>query len=318
MKTIRSALNETLFDCMQQDETIIIMGEDIAGGDDPAGDATLGGCFGVTAGLYAQFGPKRMMNMPISETAFMGTAVGAAMTGLKPVVEIMFCDFMGVCFDQIINQAAKTRFLTGNKRPIPLVIRTTFGAGDGSAAMHSQSLYGMLMQVAGLNVAVPSTPSEAEAVLKAALGGTDPTVIFEHKDLYDQGDNDWLAQGGDVTVVAVGKVAHSARRAQEMLETHDILIDVINPVWLSPLDMDPVLDSLANTGRLIVVDEGAHQAGFADAVVAEVSRRGFDLLKAAPITIAPQPTPVPYARALEEKWLPAEDDIIEAVKGLLA
>lgn len=314
--TIRSALNSTLFDLMDKDPDIIVLGEDIAGGDDPDGGVTLGGCFGVTDGLYQKFGAARVMNMPISETAFMGAAVGAAMTGLKPIVEIMFCDFMGVCFDQIINQAAKARFLSGDKRKMPLVIRTTMGAGDGSGAMHSQSLYGMLMQVAGLNVAVPATPSEAANVLRKAISSDDPTVIFEHKSLYDQDDIHWLADGGDATVVAVGATAHKARRAQEDLATHDINIDVVNPVWLAPLDLAPILDSVSKTGRLIVVDEGTHQAGFADAIVSAVSMRAFDVLKTAPIILAPPATPVPYGSALENDWLPSEADIIEAVKGL--
>lgn len=317
MTTIRQALNETLVRHMSADQSVIVMGEDIAGGDSPESETAMGGCFGVTAGLYEQFGPTRVMNMPISETAFMGMAVGAAMTGMRPVVEIMFCDFMGVCFDQLINQAAKTHFLSGNKRKIPLVIRTTFGAGDGSAAMHSQSLYGLLMQVSGLTVAVPATASEAAAVLDQALTSDGPTVIFEHKALYDIGDMEWIADGGadcTATIVAVGNMAHEARRAQTELKTQGITVDVVNPVQVAPLDIQPVIKSLQHSGHLIVVDEGSHMAGFADAVISAVTRHSFDRLKSAPIALTPPDTPVPYAKGLEAKWLPKAADIIEAVK----
>ncbi|WND03780.1 transketolase C-terminal domain-containing protein [Temperatibacter marinus] len=317
MTTVRSALNDTLRDLMRNDALVILLGEDIAGGQDPAGDGALGGCFGVTAGLYREFGSSRVMDMPISETAFVGMAVGAAMTGLKPIVEIMFCDFMGVCFDQIINQAAKKHYLSGGQRDLPLVIRTTYGAGESSAAMHSQSLYGLLMQIAGLSVAVPSTPIEAEMVLRQAVDHTEPTVIFEHKNLYDQGDIDWTPkkeQKPDYTVVALGAMAHKVKAVQEKLAEEGMRIDLIKPVWISPLDCAPILESLGQTGRLFVVDEGTHQAGFADAVIAEVSRRGFDLLTEAPISITPPAYPIPYASDQEADWLPSEEDIFSAIK----
>lgn len=325
--TIRDALNQTLHRLMAADETVVVIGEDIAGGD---GETELGGAFGVTRGLAAAFGRDRVIDTPISETAFVGMATGAAMTGLKPVVEIMFCDFMGVCFDQILNQAAKKSFLSNGRLDLPLVIRTTMGAGDGSGAMHSQSLYGLLATIPGLAIACPATPADAAGLLQSAMKAKGPVVLMEHKGLYDQtggpvGDSQSIslgqgviARGGrDITLVAPSAMRYRALDAASALEKEEISLEVIDPRTIKPLDTGLILDSVGRTGRLLVAAEDAAFGGFADAVIATVSRQGFDRLKAAPVAVTPPDTPVPYGRRAEAKWLPGVESIQEAARTMM-
>jgi pyruvate dehydrogenase E1 component beta subunit len=312
---------------MAADDRIIVIGEDIVGGD---GTAELGGAFGVTAGLAAAFGRSRVIDTPISETAFVGMATGAAMTGLKPIVEVMFCDFMGVCFDQIMNQAAKARFLSAGRLDMPLVIRTTMGAGDGSGAMHSQSLYGLLATVPGLTVACPATPADAAGLLKAAVGAKGPVILMEHKGLYGcegaapadlpavpLGCGVVVRQGTDATVVAPSAMRYAALEAAEMLTEEGISLEVIDPRTIKPLDSELIRTSVEKTGRLLVAAEDSAFGGFADGVISLIARDAFGALKAPPRAVTPPDTPVPYGRAAEAEWLPDAQDILRASRILV-
>ncbi len=328
--TIADALNKAHHRLMEADERVIVIGEDIRGGSGVADGLELGGVFGVTRGLAAKFGEGRVIDTPISETAFVGMATGAAMTGLRPIVEVMFCDFMGVCFDQIMNQAAKARFLSNGRFDLPLVIRTTMGAGDGSGAMHSQSTFGMLSTVPGLTVACPSSPADAAGLLKAAVMAKGPTVLMEHKGLYGHADvveedlpavpmgkGRVVREGADLTIVAVSAFVHKAEAAAAALEKDGIEAEVIDPRTIKPLDEALIVGSVKKTGRLLVASEDTAFAGFADAVISTVTRAAFAGLKAAPVAVTPPDTPVPYGRKAEAKWLPTAETIIKAAKTMM-
>ena len=327
---MRHAIGRSIFQMMQQDPSIICIGEDIAGGTGEDAADELGGPFGVTVGLKTHLGCDRVIDTPISETAFVGMAIGAAMTGLRPIVEVMFCDFVGVCFDQILNQAAKARFLSNGRLKMPLVIRTTMGAGDGSGAMHSQSLHGLFASIAGLAVVCPSTPAEAAGLLKSAVYSDDPVVFLENKQLYDYealvdealppvplGKARVIREGEDLTIVAVSALVHKALEVAESLEHKGISATVIDPRTIKPLDWDMLEASVRQTGRLIVVDEGAAFAGFADAVISGLTSRAFEAFKTAPRKITPPDTPVPYAVEAEKEWLPGVGDIMTAAAKLM-
>ena len=320
-QTIAEALNAAHHQLMKADDSVICFGEDFAEN---------GGVFGVSEGLLKSFGPDRVFDTPISETAFVGMAVGAAMTGLKPIVELMFCDFAGVCFDQILNQAAKARFLSNGQLKMPLVIRTTMGAGDGSGAMHSQSLHGLFASIPGLVVVVPSSPADAAGLLKSAVMSDDPVIFMEHKKLYGVtgpidpalppvpiGKARVLKVGADITIVAASAMAHAALEAAELLENKGVAASVIDPRTIKPFDIETVEESLNETGRLLVVDEGAAFGGFADAVVAEIGGRAFGALKTAPKKLTPSDTPVPYAVEAEQAWLPNSQDIVDAATRMM-
>ncbi|WP_417456546.1 alpha-ketoacid dehydrogenase subunit beta [Kordiimonas sp.] len=328
--TIAQALNKAMHQIMKVDASVVVIGEDVVGGSGLSGGEELGGVFGVTKGLAQAFGRERVIDTPISESAFVGMATGAAMTGLKPIVEVMFCDFFGVCFDQVFNQAAKARFLSNGRIKLPLVIRTTMGAGDGSGAMHSQSLHGLLASVPGLAVVCPSTPADAAGLLKSAVAADGPVVIFEHKGLYGVsgevkaalpavplGKGNIAQPGDDITLVALSAMVPKALEAAATLKADGISVEVIDPRTVHPLDSDMILASLAKTGRLLVVDEGAAFMGFADRVLSLAASEGFASLKAAPQKLTPPHTPVPYGRKAEEEWLPAATDIVATVKSML-
>jgi len=327
--TIAAALNKAHHQLMQAEPRITVIGEDIVGGAGLDG-SELGGVFGVTAGLGERFGKSRVIDTPISETAFVGMGVGAAMTGLKPIVEVMFCDFIGVCFDQILNQAAKARFLSNDRIDMPLVIRTTMGAGDGSGAMHSQSLHGMLAAVPGLEVVCPSTPADAAGLLKSAVASPNPVIMLEHKGLYGVsgdveaglppvpiGKGRRVHSGTDITVVAVAGLLKQCEKAAEQLAERGIGVDLIDPRTLHPLDTDLILASVEKTRRLLVVDEGPHYGGFADTVVSAISTSGFRHLRAAPQKVTPPHTPTPYGRLLEAAWLPNCDTVIRKIDEMM-
>src|ERR687890_1476876 len=293
--TYREAINEAIAQEMERDERVIVMGEDNAGGSGaPGEDDAWGGVLGVTKGLYPRF-PKRVLDTPISESAFMGAAAGAAAAGLRPVAELMFVDFMGVCLDQIFNQAAKFRYMFGGKAVTPMVIRTMFGAGIRAASQHSQALYPIFTHIPGLKVVVPSSPYDAKGLLIQAIRDDDPVIFMEHKVLYTtEGDvpeepyaipfaeANIVREGSDVTVVALGRMVHLAEHAAEELAGEGIDCEIIDPRTTSPLDEDTILESVESTGRLVVVDEANPRCGMAADIVALVSRRAFGDLKAAP------------------------------------
>jgi pyruvate dehydrogenase E1 component beta subunit len=304
---------------MRSDDRIMLIGEDLTTG-----------VFGVTSGLDHEFDSSRVINTPISETAFVGMGIGAALTGLRPIVEVMFCDFMGVCFDQILNQAAKIHFLSGGDVDLPLVIRTTMGAGDSSGAMHSQSLHGLLMQIPGLMVACPSTPADAVGLLQAAMKSNTPVILMEHKGLYDVkgevasstpvvpfGKGRVVREGTDVTLVAISNMNCLSVEAARIVSSDNISVEVIDPRTVSPLDTEIIAKSVQKTGRLVVVDDGATIGGFADHVISYVSENHFGVLKTAPRKIAPPHTPVPYGKKAEDAWLPNASDIAGAIRGLV-
>ncbi|WP_281288757.1 alpha-ketoacid dehydrogenase subunit beta [Thermococcus aciditolerans] len=320
--TFAQALNEALDYEMSKDEKVVVMGEDVG---------VYGGIFGVTAGLYEKYGPERVRDTPIAESGFIGTAVGAAATGLlRPVVELMFIDFLGVAYDQIYNQAAKMRYMFGGKAKIPMVLRTTCGAGFSAAAQHSQSLHALFIHVPGLKVVMPSTPYDVKGLLISAIEDDDPVVFIEHKGLYGVkgpvpeepysiplGEADVKREGKDVTIVATAAMVHKSLEVAEKLAEEGISVEVVDPRSLVPLDVDTILNSIKKTGRLVVVDEGYPRASFATDIAALAASRAFEHLKAPVKIITPPATPVPFSPALENEWIPCTDRIENAVREVL-
>ena len=326
--SFRQAINEALAQEMARDPRVILIGEDVSGGRGSPGEQDAwGGPLGVTKGLYTKFGPTRVLDTPISESGFIGAAVGAATAGLRPVAELMFVDFMGVCFDQIFNQAAKLRYMFGGKATTPLVIRTMIGGGFRAAAQHSQCLYSIFTHIPGLKCVVPSSPYEAKGLLIQSIRDDDPVIFFEHKLLYDVeedvpegaytipfGEANILRDGKDVTLVAIGRMVSLAMQAAQGLAKEGIQCEVIDPRTTSPLDFDSILESVENTGRLVVVDESHPRCNMATDIAARVAQEAFDALTA-PIQMVSSPhTPVPFSPALEDLYLPTADKIAAAVR----
>jgi pyruvate/2-oxoglutarate/acetoin dehydrogenase E1 component len=325
--TYREAINEALAQEMERDERVIVMGEDNAGGEGSPGEMDAwGGVLGVTKGLYGRF-PGRVLDTPISESAFIGAAIGAATGGLRPVAELMFIDFMGVCFDQIFNQAAKFRYMFGGKAVTPVVIRTMWGAGLRAAAQHSQSLLSVFTHIPGLKVAAPSNAYDAKGLMIASIRDDDPVIFAEHKMLYGTsgdvpeesyaipfGEANVLREGSDVTIVAIGRMVHTALEAAGELASSGVQVEVIDPRTTSPLDVDTILESVENTGRLVVVDESNPRCSLATDIAATVAQDAFGSLRA-PIQLVTGPhTPVPFADALEDLFIPDVAKIAGAVK----
>jgi acetoin:2,6-dichlorophenolindophenol oxidoreductase subunit beta len=324
--SFRNAINEALAQEMARDPRVIIMGEDVSGGTGAPGETDAwGGPLGVTKGLSKRF-PDQVLDTPISESGFIGAAIGAAASGLRPVAELMFVDFMGVCFDQIFNQAAKFRYMFGGKATTPVVIRCMIGGGFRAAAQHSQILYNVFTHIPGLKCAVPSSPYEAKGLLTQAIRDDDPVMFFEHKMLYDIeedvpegayaipfGEANVLRDGKDVTVVALGRMVMLANQAAETLAREGISCEVIDPRTTSPLDKDTILESVEKTGRLVVVDEAHPRCSMATDIAALVAQEAFDALEA-PVQMVTAPhTPVPFSPALEDLYLPNADKIVAAV-----
>jgi acetoin:2,6-dichlorophenolindophenol oxidoreductase subunit beta len=327
--TYREAINEALAQEMERDPSVIVMGEDNAGGEGAPGEHDAwGGVLGVTKGLYHKF-PGRVLDTPISESAFIGAAIGAATSGLRPVAELMFVDFMGVCFDQIFNQAAKFRYMFGGKAVTPVVIRTMYGAGLRAAAQHSQALYPVFTHIPGLKVVIPSSPYDAKGLMLAAIRDDDPVMFFEHKTLYDMtgpvpeesytipfGEAALVREGSDVTIVTLGRMVHTSLAAAESLSTSGISCEVVDLRTTSPLDSDTILESVQNTGRLVVVDEATPRCSMATDIAALVASEAFGALRA-PVGMVNAPhTPVPFSAALEDQYIPDAQRIENAVKSV--
>ena len=313
------AIQQALHEEMERDESVIVLGEDVAIG-----------VFGVTAGLIAKFGENRVLDTPISENVIAGAAVGAAMTGLRPVAEIEFGDFLTCCMDPIINQMAKLRFMTGGQVTLPLVIRTNTGSGFSAGAQHSQSLEALLMHIPGLTIAVPSTPRDAKGLLRTAIRSDNPVLFFEHKGIYFNpgavpkgeytipfGSADIKRPGTDVTVVAVAAMVNKALTVAEKLAEEGISIEVIDPRTLVPLDRHLIIESVEKTGRLVIAEEGCLTGGFGAEVAATASKEAFDHLDAPIERVAAGDTPVPFAPKLEETVIPGEDRIEEAIRAVV-
>ena len=323
----REAINEALAQEMERDSSVIIMGEDVAGGAGGQGeDDAWGGVLGVTKGLYGKF-PGRVLDTPITESGYIGAAVGAATRGLRPVAELMFIDFAGVCLDQIMNQAAKFRYMFGGKAVTPVTIRAMYGAGLRAAAQHSQALYPLFTHLPGLKVVVPSSPYEVKGLLAQSIRDDDPVIFFEHKAMYDVtgevpeasytipfGEANVVREGDDVTVVAIGRMVSVAEEAAKELEGSGISIEIIDPRTLSPLDLDTILESVENTGRLVVVDEASPRCNIATDISAQVVSEAFGDLKAPVKMVSPPHVPVPFAGSLEDLYIPSAQDIVNAVK----
>ncbi len=331
-KSFRQAVNEALRQEMERDPSVVVMGEDIAGGmGAPGEDDAWGGPLGVTKGLLARFGRGRVLDTPISESAFIGAAAGAAATGLRPVADLMFVDFMGVCFDQIFNQAAKFRYMFGGKAKTPMVIRTMYGAGFRAASQHSQCLYPVFTHIPGLKVAIPSSPYEAKGLMIQAIRDDDPVIFFEHKAMYDDedevpdeaytipfGEANFLREGEDVTIVAIGRMVKFAREAADQLAREKIDCTVLDPRTTSPLDIGSILESVRETGRLVVVDEANPRCNMATDISAQVAEQAFDALKAPIRMVSPPHVPVPFSPALEDEFIPSAEKIGAAVRSVMA
>jgi pyruvate dehydrogenase E1 component beta subunit len=331
-KTYSQAINEALRQEMRRDPNVIILGEDVAGGHGASGESGgVGGVFGLTKGLYTEFGPERVLDTPISESAIIGAASGAAVTGMRPVAEIMFVDFVGVCFDQIYNQAAKFRYMFGGKAKTPMVIRTAIGAGFRGGAQHSQTLHPLFTMVPGLKVVMPANPYDAKGLLISAIRDDDPVIFMESKVLYGMegevpdeayripfGEANIAREGKDLTFVAFGAMVPRALAVAQSLAGEGISVEVIDPRTTSPLDEDAILDSVAKTGRLVVIDESPPRCGLAGDISSLVAGKGFRFLKA-PIGMVTCPhTPVPFAPNLEDEYMPNPRRIEEAARAALA
>jgi acetoin:2,6-dichlorophenolindophenol oxidoreductase subunit beta len=331
--SFREAINEALSQEMERDPRVLLMGEDVAGGATVPGfeqDDAWGGVLGVTKGLVQRFGRERVLDTPISESAFIGAAVGAAATGLRPVAELMFVDFFGVCMDQIFNQGAKLRYMFGGKAAVPLVIRTMIGAGFRAAGQHSGCHYSVFTHMPGLKCVVPSTPADAKGLLAAAIRDDDPVIFFEHKLLYDvQGEvppgehvvelgrADIKRAGDRVTVVAIGRMVNLALEAAETMAGEGIEVEVVDPRTLSPLDEDTILGSVRKTRRLVVVDEDNPRCSMATDLVALVTTQAFDDLDAPPQMVTAPHTPVPFSPPLEDFYVPTPEKIAGAIRATL-
>lgn len=327
--TYKEAINEAIAQEMERDSTVIVMGEDNVGGHGSPGvlDAW-GGVLGVTKGLYGKFG-DRIMDTPISESAFIGAAIGAATQGMRPVAELMFVDFMGVCFDQILNQAAKFRYMFGGKAKTPVVIRTMYGAGFRAAAQHSQCLYPMFTHVPGIKCILPSTPYDVKGLLIESIRDNDPVIFFEHKALYAMkgevpeesytipfGKANIVRSGKDVTIVAFGRMVHMATQAAAALAKEGIECEVIDPRTTSPLDKVTILTSVAKTGKLVVVDEASPRCNMATDISAIVAQEAFDALTAPIVMVTPPHVPVPFADTLEDAYIPNAAKVEAAVRSI--
>lgn len=330
-KSFRQALNEALRQEMRRDARVVVIGEDVTGGAGASGEQDAwGGAFGVTKGILGEFGRSRILDTPITESAFIGAAAGAAVTGLRPVTELMFVDFLGVCFDQIINQAAKFRYMFGGKTKTPLVIRATYGAGAGSASQHSQALYPLFTHIPGLKVVIPSNPYDAKGLLIEAIRDDDPVIFLENKLMYDDmgevpdgsytipfGEAAVPVEGSDATIIAFGRMVRIAKRAAERLRLlHKIEVTVVDPRTTSPLDEETILDSVRKTGRVVIADELYPRCGMAADISSLIAEKAFHSLKGPILKVTPPHTPVPFAPSLERLFVPMPSKIEAAVKSL--
>ncbi|WP_044747472.1 alpha-ketoacid dehydrogenase subunit beta [Bacillus alveayuensis] len=319
--TYAQAINKALREEMQANENIVLFGEDIG---------EYGGVFKVTKGLYNEFGEDRVIDTPISEAGFVGIGVGAAITGMRPIIEIMWIDFTLVAMDQILNQAAKLSYMSGGQTKVPLVIRTQGGGGRGNGAQHSQSLEGLFAQFPGIKVVCPSNPYDAKGLLKASIQEESPVMFIEHKLLYNMkgevpeeeyiiklGKADIKRKGKDVTVVALSRMVNFALEAAEQLEQEGIDAEVIDLRSLVPLDIDSVLNSVRKTHRLVIVHEASTTFGWGAEIVARVQMEAFDELDAPIARVGAKDVPIPYNMELEKETLPQVKDIVDEVRKSL-
>lgn len=318
--TYRDSVAEGIAREMRRDPAVVCLGEDIG---------AAGGVFKTTVGLFDEFGPERVWDTPISEQAIVGAAMGAAMTGMRPVAEIMFSDFLACCWDYLANEIPKVRYMTGGQVSVPLVIRTANGGGLGFGAQHSQSVENWALTVPGLKIAAPSTPADVVGLMASAVRSDDPVVFFEHKGLFASkgapapdghvvpfGEAAVLREGGDITLVALASTVPLALGAAERLAGEGVEAEVIDLRTLIPLDVSAVLRSVERTSRLVVVEENPYQGGWGATLVSVVADEGFELLDAPVKRVASANVPLPFADALEDQVIPTVDKVVDAVRSL--
>ncbi len=323
-----AAVNEAIAIAMRSDPNVILIGEDVAGGGDRTKDGTeeMGGVLGTTKGLVGEFGMNRVRDTPIAEMGLIGTAVGAAATGLRPVAELMFMDFLGTSLDPLLNQAAKLRYMLGGKVKVPLTVRTVSGAGMQAAAQHSQSLYWMTTGIPGIKTVIPSNPYDAKGLLLASIRDDDPVVFCESKgvlgtmaevpeDDYELpiGQAHVVREGSDVSLVGFGATVKVALAAAEALEGAGTSVEVIDLRSLSPIDEATLLASLEKTGRMVIVDESTPRCSVARDIAAVCVDKGFDFLNAPVKCVTAPHTPVPFSGPLEQAFMPSAQDVLDAV-----
>ena len=311
------AIREGMSIRMREDPNVLLFGEDVG---------AFGGCFGVSAGMLDEFGEKRVRDTPISEGAIIGAAVGSAATGLRPIAELMFCDFLTVGMDQLVNQAAKMRYMFGGKISMPMVVRLPGGAGVSAAAQHSQSLEAWVTHVPGLKVVYPSTPQDALGLMLSSIDDVNPVMFVEHKAMYTMkgdvdsfepiplGKGDIKRSGEDVTIIATGKMVHEALAAAKILEEDGISAEVLDPRTLYPLDKELIAQSLGKTHKAVIVTEENRRGGYGGEISAIIAEEMFDLLDCPIVRIGALDTPVPFAPVLEQAYLPNAQDIVKAVR----
>ena len=320
--TYRQAVSEGIAREMRRERSVVCLGEDIGVAE---------GVFKTTTGLFAEFGAQRVWDTPISEQAIVGAAMGAAMTGMRPVAEIMFSDFIACCYDYLANEIPKMRYMTGGQVTVPLVIRTANGGGLGFGAQHSQAVENWVFTVPGLKIAAPSTPADVVGLMASAIRSDDPVVFFEHKGLLASkgepapedhvvplGEAAVVRPGDDVTVVALASTVPTALSAAEQLAGENISVEVIDLRCLVPLDVQTVLASVGRTSRLVIVEENPYQGGWGATVASIVADEGFELLDAPIRRVASECVPLPFADVLEDAVIPTTDKVVQAVRRLAA
>lgn len=333
--TFLQAINEGLDIAMQRDDRVILLGEDIAGGAnvehlEENNEGAWGGVFGVTKGLVEKYGRERVIDTPISEMGYMGASVGAAATGLRPVPELMFNDFLGWCFDTILTQGSKMQYMFGGKAKIPMTVRTCHGAGASAAAQHSGSYYGMFGSIPGVKVVVPSNPYDAKGLMLSSIEDDGLVIYFEDKTLYGQkgdvpeeyytveiGKAKVKREGTDLTIVTIGKMLYIALEVAERLEKENISVEVIDLITVAPWDQETIIESVKKTGRLIVIDEANPHNNTATDIASVVGDKVFDYLDGPIKCVCAPNTPVPFSTNLEQEYLPDADKVLNAAAEII-
>jgi acetoin:2,6-dichlorophenolindophenol oxidoreductase subunit beta len=316
------AIKETITQQMEADSRVFLMGEDVG---------VYGGAFGLTVGMIEKFGPNRIIDTPISEQAITGMGIGAAIMGMRPIIEIMFSDFLMLALEQVANQAAKIHYMFGGKVTVPLVIRAPSGGGTGAAAQHSQSIEAIMHHIPGLKIIMPSTPYDAKGLLASAIKDPNPVIMFEHKLLYKKvkgdvpeemyeiplGKADIKRSGTDITVVATSLMVHKALAVAEKMSKENISLEVIDPRTIKPLDLDTIISSVKKTGKIVLVEEACYTGGFTAFLASEIVNYAFDYLDGPILRVAGRDAPIPYSKVLENYIIPDEERIEEAIRKLL-
>ncbi|MFQ5998572.1 MAG: alpha-ketoacid dehydrogenase subunit beta [Candidatus Bathyarchaeia archaeon] len=318
--TFQDALREGMREEMRRDPTVLTFGEDVQ----------IGYVFGVTKGLLEEFGEERVMDTPISENVIVGAAIGAAMTGLRPIAEIQFSDFLTLCMDQLVNEAAKLRYMTGGQAKVPMVVRTPGGILPGFGPTHNQNLEAWFIHVPGLKVVIPSTPRDAKGLLKSAIRDDNPVVFFEHKSLYKTkgpvpedeytipiGVSEVKQEGSDVTIVAIANMVQKALAAARTLKDDKISVEVVDPRSLLPMDKKTIISSVQKTGRLVIAEEGVKTGGVGAEIGMVVAEEALDYLDAPIARVAAPDVPIPCSNILEEQVKPSEKHIIQAIRNVV-